>query len=109
MLRLAGGSARAIRLADAGPSSRWVTASTTMEMLGKVLTSPAHLGLAMLLRIAARTNVDNGIIVRIRAAHRPDGDRRPSVADGTPIREASHDAKRIEAQERTSRAIGSPG
>ena len=46
VLRLAGGSVRAIRLADAAPSSRWVTARTTMDMLGKVLTSPAHLGLA---------------------------------------------------------------
>ena len=44
----AGGSARAIRLADAAPSSRCVTARTTVDMLGKVLTSPAHRGAAEL-------------------------------------------------------------
>ena len=41
-------AARAIRLADAAPSSRCVTATTTVDMLGNVLTSPAHRGAAEL-------------------------------------------------------------
>ncbi len=44
MLAFPAGKTRAMRLASSGPTSRCVTKSTTNDMLGKVLTSPAQLG-----------------------------------------------------------------